>query len=67
MSSGSVKMISICEMGQTLVETQESTGPLVDVSSTVVTVFACCGKAARGVEWCRKKEMDLGDADHKNK
>ena len=52
---------------RTLVKTQGSTGPLVDVSSTVVTVFAFCGEAARGVEWCRKKEMDLGNADHKNK
>ena len=49
-SSGSVKMMLICEMGQTLVETQGSTGPLVDVSSTVVTGFAWCGEAARGVE-----------------
>ena len=52
-SSGSVKMILICEMGQTLVETQERTGPLVDVSSTVVIVFAWCGESAQ-VEWCQK-------------
>ena len=27
---------------------------LVDVSSAVVTVFAWCGEAARGVEWCQR-------------
>ena len=44
-SSGSVEMILNCKMGQTLVETQGSTGAIVDVSSTVVTVFAWCGEA----------------------
>jgi hypothetical protein len=39
-ASGSVEMIWNCEMGQTLVETHGSTGALVDVSLTVVTVFA---------------------------
>jgi hypothetical protein len=39
-ASGSVEMIWNCEMGQSLVETHGSIGALVDVSLTVVTVFA---------------------------